>query len=268
MSTAADPDAPAWLDDRLVSRGELPPTALDASSACYTTGRYEAGHVHLGERVAARLVHDAWALGIGHLEAAACRRALHTLGRAAFGSGAGIVRLEARPGARGAARCVGNTRPLGPEAPHWQAIVSKTPHPGVDRVAGVKRVRPELAEARLELAERADPANEALLFDREGRLVEGTRSSLVVVDARGRLLTPAAALGGVASVSLAALRAAGVALEQASLSRAELDEAREIVALNAVRGARPIVHLEGVPVGDGRPGPTGARLAECLAGLR
>lgn len=268
MSSAEDPEAPAWLDGRLVAQRELPPPASEADLCCYTTCRFEAGRVYFARRVAARLVHDAGVLGLGRLDAAGCERALRALGEAAFGSGAGIVRLEARPGVRGTARCIGTARPLGTDSPPWRAVVSPVVHPGPDVAAGVKRVRTELAEARRRLADRADPAEEALLFDRQGRLVEGTRSSLVVVDARGRLLTPAAALGGVASVTLAALRDAGVALEEASLSRTELDGAREIVALNAVRGARPIVHLEGVPVADGRPGATGARLAERLAGLR
>jgi branched-subunit amino acid aminotransferase/4-amino-4-deoxychorismate lyase len=44
-----------------------------------------------------------------------------------------------------------------------------------------------------------------------------------------------------------------------------LADAREIVATNAVRGARPITRLDGRRVGDGRAGPWSARLAAALA---
>ena len=49
------------------------------------------------------------------------------------------------------------------------------------------------------------------------------------------------------------------------MAAAELGGAREIIALNAVRGARPITRLEEIPVGDGRAGPWAERLAGVLA---
>ncbi len=43
-----------------------------------------------------------------------------------------------------------------------------------------------------------------------------------------------------------------------------LRAAQEIIAVNAVRGARPVVELDGAPVADGRPGPWSERFAEAL----
>ena len=45
----------------------------------------------------------------------------------------------------------------------------------------------------------------------------------------------------------------------------ELRSAREIVVANAVRGARPVVRLDGRAVGDGRPCPWARRLDAALA---
>jgi branched-subunit amino acid aminotransferase/4-amino-4-deoxychorismate lyase len=43
-----------------------------------------------------------------------------------------------------------------------------------------------------------------------------------------------------------------------------LAQAAEIIALNAVRDARPITLLDGHPVGDGQAGPWAARLRAVL----
>jgi D-alanine transaminase len=54
-------------------------------------------------------------------------------------------------------------------------------------------------------------------------------------------------------------------IAERDVAAAELDGAHEIIALNAVRGARPITRLEDTPVGDGRAGPWAERLAAALA---
>jgi branched-subunit amino acid aminotransferase/4-amino-4-deoxychorismate lyase len=60
-------------------------------------------------------------------------------------------------------------------------------------------------------------------------------------------------------------RAAVPALAERDVPRAALARAREIVALNAVRGAVPVVRLDGAPVGTGAPGPFAAQLRAVLA---
>jgi len=231
-----------------------------SASACYTTGRYRAGRVWLGERVAERLVRDAQALGLAALDPADVLARLVALGRASFGDGAGVVRLEARAGGE----LVASTRPLGPEPETWRAIAARVVHPGPGPAPGAKRAGvAELASARAEA--QAAGVDEALLFDAARRLVEGARTNLALALADGRWLTPPAARGSVRGVALEAALAAGVSLEERDVSRADCLAAREIVATNAVRGARAIVVLGSASVGDGRPGALQAALAAALA---
>ena len=70
--------------------------------------------------------------------------------------------------------------------------------------------------------------------------------------------------GAVRGVALEAALAAGVPLAEHDVRREALRTVREIVATNAVRGARAIIVLDGAPVADGRPGPLAAALAAAL----
>jgi branched-subunit amino acid aminotransferase/4-amino-4-deoxychorismate lyase len=230
------------------------------SLACYTTGRFVSGRVWLGERIAARLVRDAAALGLGALDPGDVLARLVALGRGAFGDGAGVVRLEARAGGA----LVGSTRPLGPEPATWTAIAARAVHPGPGPAPGAKQAEvAALAAARAEA--QAAGVDEALLFDAAGRLVEGGRTNLALALADGTWAMPPAAAGAVRGVAVEAALAAGVQLAARELSRDDCSAAREIVATNAVRGARPVLALDGVRVGDGRPGPLAAALAAALA---
>jgi D-alanine transaminase len=231
------------------------------SPACYTTGRFHVGRIWLGERVAARLVRDARALGLGEHDPREVEACLLAAGRTSFGAGGeGVVRLEARAGGE----LVASTRPLGPEPATWRAITARVVHPGPGPAPGAKRAEvSELASARAEA--QAAGVDEALLFDAAGRLVEGARTNLALALESGRFALPPAARGAVRGVALEAALAAGVALVERDFTRAECLAAREIVATNAVRGARPIVALDAAPVGDGRPGPLCAALAAALA---
>jgi branched-subunit amino acid aminotransferase/4-amino-4-deoxychorismate lyase len=96
-------------------------------------------------------------------------------------------------------------------------------------------------------AARAADADEALLFDRQGRLVEGARSNIVIVDAQQRLLTPPLERGAVAGVALEVLRERIPLLER-DITPTGLRAARAVFALNAVRGVRPIVRIDAATV--------------------
>ncbi len=256
------PRAPAplvWVDGRLVPG----PAPAATGPGCYSTARYADGRLRHGRAVAGRLARDARALGLGELEAGAVLDALRALGEAVFGRGEGVVRAEASSGPGGSPRLVVTTRPIGPEPPRWTARLARTTHPGPGPGAGIKHtVHEAIAAARAELA--AGDADEVFLLDAAGRLVEGSRTSPVVVRADGRALTPPLARGGVAGVARALALRRVRELREGDVERATLVAAREIVALNAVRGARPVVALDGVPVGDGRSGPMAARLREAL----
>jgi branched-subunit amino acid aminotransferase/4-amino-4-deoxychorismate lyase len=220
--------------------------------------------VRFGARVAARLARDAARLGLGALDADACLAALAGLGAERFGPREGIVRLEASRSAEGGVRIAASARELGPEPGAWEAVVGSAAHGGAGPLAGAKLSGdPRIAGARAEAD--AAGAQEALLFDAEGRLVEGARTNLVVALAGGRIVTPPRARGCVAGVALEVVRERVAELGEADLSRADVARALEIVATNAVRGAVPIVRLDGRPVGAGAPGPLAARLREVLA---
>lgn len=104
-------------------------------------------------------------------------------------------------------------------------------------------------------------AGHAVLCDDAGRPGEAATASLVVVS-RERALTPPVR-GLLAGVARGILVAAGLVREAPLGPRALLD-AEEVIAVNALRGAMPLLEIDGRPVGAGRPGPWAARLSEAL----
>jgi branched-subunit amino acid aminotransferase/4-amino-4-deoxychorismate lyase len=233
-----------------------------AEPSCYTTARWTGSRVALGRRAAERLARDAAALGLGRVDAELAQAEMQRVAAARFGTSPGIVRLEARRDANGALALLGGARALGPEPPTWRAISAAHdgPHP---RAPGAKLARPDVEAARAAaLSARAD---EALMFDANGRLVEGARANVVVVREGGVLLVPAASLGGVRGLALAVLREMLPEIGDAELGRDDLARALEVIAVNSVRGARPIVELDRAQLGRATtPGPVCARLAAIL----
>ncbi|MGI9589874.1 MAG: aminotransferase class IV, partial [Myxococcota bacterium] len=189
--------------------------------------------------------------------------ALEELAHAAFGAGDGVVRIQASRDGDGKAHLVGVPRGLGSEPERWRALVVRLPHPGAGLAAGLK-VSSRLTMALAGDAAREAGVEEALLLDVAGYLVEGSATNIVVVPPGGSPTTPPEAAGGVSGIArgLALERVPG--LVEAPIPEDALRGADEIIALNAVRGARPVVELDGTPVGDGRPGPWCARFAEAL----
>jgi branched-subunit amino acid aminotransferase/4-amino-4-deoxychorismate lyase len=238
-------------------------SAIVSGLACYTTARWDGERIRFAPRHGARLAADALQLGLGRLAPERVATALALAARAAFGGRAGIVRLQASRGADGALRLLGLPRELGPEPAEWSAQTAAIVHEGPGPFGGAKLAAHPRAEAARGAA-RAAGCDEALLYDAAGRLVEGARTALVVVRDDGAAVAPPAERGGVASLALALVRDAGCAIAPADLARSEVVRAREVVALNAVRGAVPIVRLDGAPVGTGTPGPVAARLRAVL----
>ncbi|HEY8122781.1 MAG TPA: aminotransferase class IV [Myxococcota bacterium] len=233
-----------------------------SDDSCYTTARWSGVRVTLGRRAAERLARDAAALGLGAVDAERALAELVRLGSYRFGAAQGIVRLEARRDERGALALTGTTRALGPERRAWSAVSAAHagPHP---RAPGAKLTRPDIEAAREAI--QAAHADEALLFDASGRLVEGARANLIVVREDGALLTPALALGGVRGLALALLRETLPEIAEAELTRDDLACAAELIAVNSVRGAKPIAQLDGAAIGRvPAPGPVCERLAAIL----
>jgi branched-subunit amino acid aminotransferase/4-amino-4-deoxychorismate lyase len=222
--------------------------------------RIERGRARFAARHARRLSRAARELRLGELPEEGVLRALAELSRAAFGEGgSGVVRLQASRDALGL-HLVGVPRELGPEPAAWSAVVVRLPGAAGPGAAGGLKVAGRLALALAADAARDAGADEALVVDAAGRLVEGARTNVLLVDAEGRLATPPLALGGVAGVAREVLLERVPELAERVVSERELCSAREIVVANAVRGARPVVRLDGRAVGDGRPGPWAARL--------
>ncbi|MGH7066570.1 MAG: D-amino-acid transaminase [Acetobacteraceae bacterium] len=116
-------------------------------------------------------------------------------------------------------------------------------------------------------AARREGAAEAILIDAAGMVTEGASSSVWVVDQDGRLQTRSldhAVLPGCTRAALIGLMAeAGIAWQEGAVGKAALAAAREIFVTSASSFVKPVVRLDGKPVGDGRVGP----LTEALFAL-
>ena len=97
----------------------------------------------------------------------------------------------------------------------------------------------------------------------DGLVTEGTSSSAFILDPKGVIRTQPLGrhiLPGVTRRSILRLAALeGVALEERPFSVAEALDAREAFMTAASAFVLPIVEIDGVPIGDGRPGPVANR---------
>ena len=257
-----------WVDGSLVPIDAPAVAASDSAFSmgrgCYTTARIRNGCARFADRHAARLVRDARRLDLGDVEPKRVVQALEETGRACFGRETdGIVRVQASRDGSGRLHLTALPRTTGAEAATWTACISPTIHEGPMPWSGVK-VSNHLLFALASDHAREAGVDEALLLDREGYLVEGSRSNVVVVAGDGETATPDLSRGGVAGVGLEVLNERGAKIRVRHVSGSELTEAIELIAVNAVRGPRPIVALDGCPVGAGRPGPVARRLADCF----
>ena len=160
------------------------------------------------------------------------------------------MRVQLSQHADGALHTLAQARQLEPDAGPWRAITAPHPHPGPGPAPGAK-LSARLVWTLAAEAARAAGAQEALLFDVAGRLVEGSRSNLLVLDSHSQLLGPPPERGAVAGIALAIVSEGRPDLRLRDLSREALRGARAVVALNAVRGARALQSLDGEALGDG-----------------
>ena len=115
-----------------------------------------------------------------------------------------------------------------------------------------------LAQAMGKQAAKLKGAYEAWMVE-DGCVTEGTSSSAFILDAKGMIRTQPRGhhiLPGVtrrAVLRLAALE--GVSLEERPFSVAEALAAREAFMTAASAFVLPVVEIDGVSIGDGRPGP-------------
>jgi 4-amino-4-deoxychorismate lyase len=256
---------PCWVNGALVERESAALPATDSAFAqgrgCYTTARVRAGRLRFGDRHARRIVRDARRLAIGSVDPGRVIAALEETAEAAFGPGGdGIVRVQASRDGSGRVHLVAVPRHPGAEPAAWTACRAPFPHEGPTPWSGAKVTNHLLFALAADHA-RAHGVEETLLLDSERYLVEGSRSNLIVVGEDGRLATPDLARGGVAGVGLEVLGERDPSIRVRHIRDGELSAVSELIAVNAIRGPRPIVRLDGGTVGDGEPGEQARRLA-------
>lgn len=220
----------------------------------------------------ARMRASAAALGLPVPDAAALESALAATLTAA-GPAAGIARVTWSRGAGGRGYAPG------PDAGPARLLVAAYAAPaplaagtGV-RAVSVRGVTPgELAGHKtlsaihyVVAAQRAQAAgaDEALLVDARGRVLETAGANLCAVIG-GRVLTPPASLALFPGIGRARVLASGEVVEQ-PFDLVALSHAAEAFLVNAVRGIVPLVAVDGRPLGDGAPGPVTARLTAALS---
>ena len=228
------------------------PAAEPRRLGSYTTAKVSAGRIERLEQHVARLRRDAGRLGLPLPAGRDVERVSLESARETFGRGDGIVRVEW-------SHLPAIPRAFNPTGDAWRTIVSKATHPGREFRANTKYTDvPAYDLGREEVA--SSEIDEVLLFDADGFLVEGSHSNFLAVTAEGRLVTPAYALGGVEGLGLTIVRH-GRDVAEAWLASEDVENARELMSVNTVRGVVPIIEVGDHRVADGRPGPLSRTLA-------
>jgi len=122
----------------------------------------------------------------------------------------------------------------------------------------------------LALAEaKAAGAYEAIMLDHRDQITEGASSNVFLV-AGGVLVTPpleAGILMGVTrAVVLRLAKEAGIRVLELPLNAGAFAQAEEVFITSSIREIVPVVRVDGVAVGDGRPGPVVRALRAAFAG--
>ena len=165
------------------------------------------------------------------------------------------------------ARYIGQIVPGRPRVPEAaRAVLSPDLRDPAGPLVGLKTI--SYAAERLLLAQaRLRGADEALRRNLAGRIAEGTRSNLFLIE-ENRLVTPPLSEGLLAGVTrwfllgIAAENGLQPAEEPVAVER--LQEADEAFLASTLRGVVPLVELGGRPIGSRRPGPKTVMLRAVL----
>jgi len=101
-------------------------------------------------------------------------------------------------------------------------------------------------------------ADEALVVNRDGMVVEGPTSNLFVVR-RGELWTPPLEIGILAGITRSLVielaRGRGLSVRERALPPAQVAAADEVFLTSSIREIVPVVEIDGAVVANGSPGP-------------
>ena len=147
----------------------------------------------------------------------------------------------------------------GPRSGGAKVVLSRQPFaPGI---LGRHKTTSRLAYHLAREEARSAGADEALLFDPGGALLEGAVSSVFVVSG-SQVSTPPLRLGILPGITRAIVlelcASLGIPAAEASITAAELERADEVFLVNSVQEVVPVAHLESAPV---RGQAVGLRLA-------
>ncbi len=266
----------ASIDGRIASAADARVSVLDTGFT-FGDGVYETLRTYGGRPLAygrhlARLRASAARLGIEiPVDEAEFRRRLDEL-LARAGNHESFVRLIVT---RGVGDCSYRfERVQGPTVvifvrPH-EAPPESTYTQGVDvALSSLRRNAPEALDPAIKsinllnnvLAVReaqARGAVEALLLNQRGELAEGASSNVFVVRA-GRVVTPPLSAGILAGITrdmvIEVAPAAGHPVHEETLALDDLRGADEAFLTSSLKEVAPIRRLDGMEIGDGRPGP-------------
>lgn len=270
-----------WIDGDLVPADAARVSVYDrgfrSGEGVFETLRAYGDHPFRLDAHAARAVSGARFVGF-ELEPERLRAAVTaTAGAnlAAFGGDDSVVRLTATPGrldpdtpfpgsGDGPPTLVVTSHRLALPAQLYRRGVTATAVPWSRELPSVKAVS-YLAATVAGRHARAQGADEALLTDAHGHILEGANANLFLVH-DGRLLTPPADAGILAGVTrgvvLEVARAEGYEVEERPVTVSELRTADEAFLTATTRELVPLVRFADDPVGDGVPGPATAALHE------
>ena len=117
-------------------------------------------------------------------------------------------------------------------------------------------------------AARAQGASEAWLVDEQGFITEGAASNAWIVTREGDIVTRRAdhaILRGVTRTTLLdVLQARGLTLTERPFTVAQACSAAEAFITGATTIVLPVIAIDDVPIGDGKPGPLSLMLRSCF----
>lgn len=141
-------------------------------------------------------------------------------------------------------------------------------------ISGTERIAPEAVDPTVKnyhwldlttglLEALQGGAETVVLVDREGHVVEGPGFNIFAVRG-GQVVTPARGMleGITRRTVLELAQALGVPAAARDLPAAEVRSAEEVFLTSTAGGVMPVTRVDGVPVGDGRPGALTRRLRD------